>query len=126
MRLLFVVSTEGRLRDVMGLSEATVRRRDDVTVFFNEDSVKLLRRPSLVESLYADILACRLSAKDQGVGKEDMVANARISSLAELVLYRVPDPELVQEDDDRIGAPDEPLIGFSLDLSGGQGSASVL
>jgi len=85
MRLLFVVSTEGRLRDVMGLSEAAVRRRHDVTVFFNEDSVKLLRRPSPVESLYADLLACRSSAMDYGRGKVDMVANARMSSLAELV-----------------------------------------
>ena len=85
MRLLLVVSTIGKVRDVGGLSSAAVRAGHNVSVFFNEESVKLLQSPSQVESLYADLLACRASCADLGIGKEELIANARMSSLAELV-----------------------------------------
>jgi len=85
MQLLFVVSTPEKLRDVEGLTTAASRAGHEVTVFFNEESVKLLKSPSSVESLYADLLACRASAVDFNITKDDLAANARMSSLAELV-----------------------------------------
>ena len=85
MRLLLVVSTLGKLHDVEGLSKAAARAGHDVTVFFNEESVQLLKDPSPVEYLYADLLACRASAIEYQITKENMAVNARMSSLAELV-----------------------------------------
>jgi len=85
MRLLLVVSTLGKLRDVEGLSNAATRAGHVVTVFFNEDAIQLLQNPSPVEYLYADLLACRASAAEYQITKENMAVNARMSSLAELV-----------------------------------------
>lgn len=85
MRLLLVVSTLGKLRDVEGLSNAATRAGHAVTVFFNEDAIQLLKNPSPVEYLYADLLACRASAAEYQITKENMAVNARMSSLAELV-----------------------------------------
>ena len=85
MRMLFVVSTQNKLRDVEGLTAAAVKAGHIVVVFFNEDSVKLLKKPSSVESLYADLLACKASAVEYDISKDNMVGNARMSSLAELV-----------------------------------------
>jgi len=85
MRLLLVVSTPGKLRDVEGLSSAAARAGHDVTVFFNEESIQLLKNPSSVEYLYADLLACRASAVEYQITKDNMAVNARMSSLGELV-----------------------------------------
>jgi hypothetical protein len=85
MRLLLVVSTPGKLRDVEGLGKAAVRAGHDVTVFFNEEAVQLLKNPSPVEYLHAELLACRASAVEYDITKENMAVNARMSSLAELV-----------------------------------------
>jgi sulfur relay (sulfurtransferase) complex TusBCD TusD component (DsrE family) len=83
--MLFVVSTQNKLRDIEGLTSAAVKAGHIVVVFFNEDSVKLLKMPSSVESLYADLLACKASAVEYDISKDNMVGNARMSSLAELV-----------------------------------------
>jgi uncharacterized OsmC-like protein len=85
MRLLLVVSTPGKLRDVEGLSKAATSSGHAVTVFFNEEAISLLKNPSPVEYLYADLLACRASAVEYDITKENMPVNARMSSLAELV-----------------------------------------
>jgi len=85
MRLLLVVSTPGKLRDVEGLSVAAAKAGHDVTVFFNEEAIQLLKNPSPVEYLYADLLACRASALEYEITKENMAVNARMSSLGELV-----------------------------------------
>ncbi len=85
MRLLLVVSTVGKLRDVEGLGAAAARAGHDVTVFFNEEAVQLLRSPSPVEYLYADLLACRTSAVEYDITKDNVAVNARMSSLGELV-----------------------------------------
>ena len=74
-----------KLRDVEGLSKAAAKAGHNVTVFFNEESVQLLKEPSPVEYLYADLLACRASAVEYQITKENMAVNARMSSLAELV-----------------------------------------
>ncbi|MCX6649702.1 MAG: DsrE family protein [Candidatus Bathyarchaeota archaeon] len=85
MRLLLVVSTPGKIRDVEGLSNAATRAGHSVTVFFNEEAIRLLKNPSPVEYLNADLLACRASAVEYQITKENMAVNARMSSLAELV-----------------------------------------
>ena len=85
MRLLLVVSTLGKLRDVEGLSNAATKAGHSVTVFFNEESTQLLKNPSPVEYLYADLLACSARAVENQITKENMAVNARMSSLAELV-----------------------------------------
>jgi sulfur relay (sulfurtransferase) complex TusBCD TusD component (DsrE family) len=85
MRLLLVVSTQGKLKHVEGLSNAAVRKGHDVTVFFNEEAVQLLKNPSPVEYLNAELLACRASAVEYEITKDNMAVNARMSSLAELV-----------------------------------------
>jgi predicted peroxiredoxin len=85
MRLLIIVSTPGKLRDVEGLSTAAAKAGHDVTIFFNEDAISLLKSPSPVEYLYADLLACRASAMDYQITIENMAINSRVSSLGELV-----------------------------------------
>ena len=85
MRLLLVVSTPGRLKQIEGLSNAAVRMGHEVTVFFNEEAIQLLKNPSPVEYLNADLLACRASAMEYDITKDNMAVNARMSSLAELV-----------------------------------------
>jgi sulfur relay (sulfurtransferase) complex TusBCD TusD component (DsrE family) len=85
MRLLIVVSTPAKLRDVEGLSTAAVKASHDVTIFFNEEAITLLKNPSPVEYLYADLLACRASAVEYQITAENMAVNARMSSLGELV-----------------------------------------
>jgi hypothetical protein len=85
MRLLLVVSSQNKLRDVEGLTFAAAKAGHNVIVFFNEASVNLLKKPSSVESLYADLLACKASAVEYGITKDNMVGNARMSSLIELV-----------------------------------------
>ena len=85
MRLLLVVSTPDKLRDVEGLCNAATRAGHNVTVFFNEEAISLLKNPSPVEYLYADLLACRASAVEYEITKDNMAVNARMSSLAELV-----------------------------------------
>ncbi len=85
MRLLLVVSTPGKVGYVEGLANAAARAGHEVSVFFNEEAVKLLKSPSQVEYLYADLLACRASSKEYGITKDCLAANARMSSLAELV-----------------------------------------
>jgi len=70
---------------VEGLSVAAAKAGHDVTVFFNEEAIQLLKNPSPVEYLYADLLACRASALEYEITKENMAVNARMSSLGELV-----------------------------------------
>ena len=85
MRLLIVISTPGKLWDVEGLSIAAAKAGHDVTIFFNEDTVSLLKNPSPVEYLHADLLACRASTMDYQITIENMAVNSRMSSLGELV-----------------------------------------
>jgi len=85
MRLLLVVSTPEKLRDIEGLSNAATKAGHSVTVFFNEESTQLLKNPSPVEYLSADLLACSVRAIEYQITKQNMAVNARMSSLAELV-----------------------------------------
>jgi sulfur relay (sulfurtransferase) complex TusBCD TusD component (DsrE family) len=73
------------LRNVRGLASAAIDRGHKVTVFFNEESVKLLAEPGAVEGLDAEMLACVTAGQYSGIKDEDLVEGARFTSLAEVV-----------------------------------------
>ena len=73
------------LRHVLGLASAARGRGHAVTVFFNEESVKLLAEPGAVEGLGAEMLACITAGQYSGIEEEDLVEGARFTSLAEVV-----------------------------------------
>lgn len=72
-------------RHMLGVVNAAYKRRHKVTVFFNEESVKLLLRHSILKGLPADILACVTSCQYSGIKEEDFVEGARMSSLGEVI-----------------------------------------
>ncbi len=92
MKFLLVASKADKIQDILGFTKAAVRRGHNVTIFFNEESVTLLKKGSPVELLYAELLACRASARDLDIPRDRMISNARMSSLTELV-------ELLEESD---------------------------
>lgn len=73
------------LRHVQGLASAASNRGHKVTVFFNEESVKLLADPDAVMGLDAEMLACVTAGQYSGMEEEDLVEGARFTSLAEVV-----------------------------------------
>ncbi len=73
------------MRHVIGLASAARGRGHRVTVFFNEESVKLLADPGAVMGLDAEMLACVTAGQYSGVKDEDLVEGARFTSLAEVV-----------------------------------------
>lgn len=85
MRFLLIVSNPRMLRNVRGLASAAIDRGHKVTVFFNEESVKLLAEPGAVEGLDAEMLACVTAGQYSGIKDEDLVEGARFTSLAEVV-----------------------------------------
>ena len=91
---MLVASSESRATQetVIGLATASLDRGHDVSVFFNERSVRLLKggvKDEEFEGLVergARLLACRTSAMGLGLKSlEDLVGGAEMSSLGELV-----------------------------------------
>ena len=85
MRFLIIVSNPRMLRHVQGLASAANDRGHTVTVFFNEESVKLLAEPGAVKELDAEMLACVTAGQYSGLEEGDLVEGARFTSLAEVV-----------------------------------------
>lgn len=85
MRFLIIISNPRMLRHLVGLSTAARERGHRVTVFFNEESVKLLAEPGAVMGLDAEMLACVTAGQYSGIREEDLVEGARFTSLAEVV-----------------------------------------
>ena len=85
MRFLIIISNPRMLRHVLGLASAAHEKGHTVTVFFNEESVKLLAEPGAVMGLDAEMLACVTAGQYSGVKGEDLVEGARFTSLAEVV-----------------------------------------
>ena len=79
------MSNPRMLRHALGLASAASDRGHEVTVFFSEESVKLLAEPGVTEGLDAEILACVTAGQYSGVKDEDLVGGARFTSLAEVV-----------------------------------------
>jgi len=85
LHFLLIISNPRMLRHMMGVVNAAKKRRHRVTVFFNEESVKLLTERNVLHGLGAEMLACVTACEYSGVRQEDMVKGARITSLAEVV-----------------------------------------
>lgn len=85
MHLLLVISNPRTLRHMKGVAEAARRRRHRVTVFFNEESVKLLLDHANLRDVRAEMLACVTACEYSGIRQEDMAEGARVTSLAEVV-----------------------------------------
>jgi sulfur relay (sulfurtransferase) complex TusBCD TusD component (DsrE family) len=85
LRFLIIISNPRMLRHVQGLASAAHEKGHAVTVFFNEESVKLLAEPGAVKGLDAEMLACVTAGQYSGVKDEDLVEGARFTSLAEVV-----------------------------------------
>ena len=86
MNILIAVSTPRILVHLMGIVRAAKDRGHDVVVFFNEESVKLLVQYPMLSELNVKMLACQTTCQYAGSKEEDLIAGARMTSLAELVL----------------------------------------
>jgi predicted peroxiredoxin len=73
------------LRHMLGLTSAARGKGHTVKVFFNEESVKLLKDPNAIRGVDAEMLACVTAGKYSGIEEEDLVEGARFTSLAEIV-----------------------------------------
>jgi predicted peroxiredoxin len=85
LHFLLIISNPRMLRHMMGVVDAARRRRHRVTVFFNEESVKLLTEHNVLRGLGAEMLACVTACEYSGIRQEDIVKGARITSLSEVV-----------------------------------------
>ncbi len=85
MHLLLVVSNPRSHRHLEGLTKAAKNRGHEVTVFFSEESVKLLQRPSPIHGFASAFLACQTGMANSGMSENDLDRGARMSSLGELV-----------------------------------------
>jgi predicted peroxiredoxin len=70
---------------MLGITRASRERGHRVTVFFNEESVKLLLEHSSLKGLDAEMLACITACEYSGIKEDDFVESARITSLGETV-----------------------------------------
>jgi predicted peroxiredoxin len=70
----------------MGIVRASTDKGHDVKIFFNEDSVKLLVRYPVLSELGVEMLACHTTCRDMNIEEGDLISNARMTSMAELVM----------------------------------------
>ena len=94
MKILLVASKDSKetLEDVKGLSESSLSRGHEVTVFFNSGSTRLLSSARETDDLPklkrkgVRLLACRTSALETGLASTGaLLEGAEMSSLSELV-----------------------------------------
>lgn len=85
LHFLLIISNPRMLRHMKGVAKAARRRRHRVTVFFNEESVKLLLEHGVLRDVKAEMLACVTACEYSGIRQEDMVRGARMTSLGEIV-----------------------------------------
>lgn len=70
----------------MGIVRASTDKGHDVKIFFNEDSVKLLVRYPVLSELGVEMLACHTTCRYMNIEEGDLIKNARMTSMAELVM----------------------------------------
>ena len=85
MHFLFVLSNPRALKHLTGISKVAKTKGHKVSLFFNEESVKLLLDPSL-ELFGSELLACVTSSQAVGITEEKLITGARMSSLGEMVM----------------------------------------
>ena len=70
----------------MGIVRSATDKGNDVTVFFNEDSVKLLVQYPLLTELGVEMLACQTTCRMANIEEKDLIKGARMTSMAEIVM----------------------------------------
>lgn len=70
----------------MGMVRAATDKGHDVTIFFNEDSVKLLVQYPMLSELGVEMLVCQTTSQMANIKEEDLIEGARMTSLAEIVM----------------------------------------
>ena len=91
MFVLLVVSSDtlGTIQDIIGLSNSLSEKGNKVVIFFNEESVNLLkkgREELTVLSVGTRLKACRTTASRKGLNnRDDLIIGSEMSSLGELV-----------------------------------------
>jgi predicted peroxiredoxin len=70
----------------MGIVRASTDKGHEVTIFFNEDAVKLLVQYPMLSELEVEMLACQTTCKFANIEEEDLIEGARMTSMAEIVM----------------------------------------
>ncbi len=70
----------------MGMVRASTDKGHNVTVFFNEGSVKLLVQYPMLSELEVEMLACVTSCRESNIEEKDLIEGARMTSMAEIVM----------------------------------------
>ena len=86
LNFLFAVSNPKSLIHLMGMVRASTDKGHDVKIFFNEDSVKLLVQYPILSELGVEMLACQTVCRFMNIEEEDLIRNAKMTSMAELVM----------------------------------------
>ena len=86
LNFLFAVSNPRSLVHLMGIVRASTDKGHDVKIFFNEDSVKLLVQYPLLSELEVEMLACHTTCRFMNIEEENLIRNAKMTSMAELVM----------------------------------------
>ena len=86
MNFLFAVSKTKSVIHLMGMVRASTEKGHDVKIFFNEDSVKLLAQYPVLSDLEVEMLACQTTCRDMNIREDDLIRNAKMTTLAELVI----------------------------------------
>ncbi|MCW4050669.1 MAG: DsrE family protein [Candidatus Bathyarchaeota archaeon] len=86
MHILLIISNPRMLRHMLGTVKAAAGRGHKVTVFFNEESVKLLTEHNTLNGLEAEMLACVTACQYSGLEENALIPRARMSSLGEVTM----------------------------------------
>jgi len=86
LNFLFAVSKTKSVIHLMGMVRASTEKGHDVKIFFNEDSVKLLAQYPVLSDLEVEMLACQTTCRFMNIGEDELIRNAKMTTLAELVL----------------------------------------
>jgi len=70
----------------MGIVRASTDKGHKVTVFFNEDAVKLLVQYPMLSELEVEMLACHTTCTMANIEEKDLIKGARMTSMAEIVM----------------------------------------
>ncbi len=86
MNFLFAVSKTKSVIHLMGMVRASTERGHKVKIFFNEDSVRLLAQYPVLSDLEVEMLACQTTCRFMNIEEGDLIRNAKMTSMAELVM----------------------------------------
>jgi hypothetical protein len=82
---LFIASNPCVFYHILGVTKTAISKGHAVTLFFSEESVKMLLDHRTLRGLEADMLACIRDCEYLGINEENLVSGARVTSLGEIV-----------------------------------------